>query len=108
MLQLAIYNLFLYLKDLCNKEIDCLSKIIEKKKNTKKNKTKTKRLKKKNKKNPRRMDGLWARGWGLGVCVCVCGGGGGAGGETWGKSGTGVRVSISKPSPFIHHENMPI
>ena len=29
-LQLAIYNLFLYLKDLCNKEIDCLLKIIEK------------------------------------------------------------------------------
>ena len=35
-LHLAIYNLFLYLKDLCNKEIDCLSKIIEK--NFKKNK----------------------------------------------------------------------
>ena len=40
-LQLAIYNLFLYLKDLCNKENDCLLKIIEK---TLKN---------------RRMDGLW-------------------------------------------------
>ena len=29
-LQLAIYNSFLYLKDLCNKEIDCLLNIIEK------------------------------------------------------------------------------
>ena len=40
-LQLAIYNLFLYLKDLSNKEIECLLKIIEK---TSKN---------------QRMDDLW-------------------------------------------------
>ena len=40
-LQLAIYNLFLYLKDQCNKKIDCLLNIKEK---TSKN---------------RRMDGLW-------------------------------------------------
>ena len=29
-LQLTIYNLFLYWKALCNKEIDCLMSIIEK------------------------------------------------------------------------------
>ena len=39
--QFAIYNLFLYLKDLCNKEIDCLSKIIEKNFKKKNNKKKT-------------------------------------------------------------------
>ena len=39
------------------------------------------------------------------VCVCVCGGGGGGWG--WGEGGgvnfgTGVRASISKPTPFIY------
>ena len=63
-IQLAIYNLFLYLKNLCNKEIDCLSKIIEKKNlkktnkhtHTQKNKNKNKKKKKKKKK---KKNGEW-------------------------------------------------
>ena len=50
-LTFLIYKIFLYLKDLCNKESDCLSKIIEKK-----------NLKKK-KNNKKKTENVWSVGF---------------------------------------------
>ena len=55
-LQLSVYNLLLYLKDLCNKEIDCLSKIKEKK-------LKKQNKKKKKKKKKKTTENVWSVGF---------------------------------------------